>query len=237
MVRADSSVQRVFTQFKDISLSDISRVQSSYATQDFQRIREVLNKPTQSEGYIKALGRLANQYINMLDQPSDSDKRVIRRKYDINLTDDFNENLNRAGNIEEEDSDEPERMGQDLTTEEIITMGGNLSENRRGNRQTSIQNPNINRVISGINLIDNSMNRIDNELGIGYYRAYLKILATSGNIIWVSTPILPIGSANELIQFIEDFQNMADETLDYDYKEIMIEQLQEILEVRIEYLD
>lgn len=95
-----SSVDRAFNLFAGKSLAEITLIQSAAARKDYAEIKRLTGKPaTVSDAYAAAIGRLSNQYVTAVANPTRTVKSVANRRYGVTLTDTGNASTNLQTNI------------------------------------------------------------------------------------------------------------------------------------------
>lgn len=225
-----SSIDRVYAQFKDIDIAQISLVQMAYVNKDSNLIRKIMNKPNISDNSAFALGRLSNQYINLLSSPKQKDIDHIAKKYFVGLSTDFNDNLKYSGN-----------RGVVFgvkTPIDIIAANGLISFTKKNTHQTTITNlgRNYQNFWNSILEIDKHKTDILNNLNYRYFRLFLKCNTQRNTDLWISTPFLMIGNSKKFKKYIDKIEDyyITQQSLYVDYHG-NDEKIISIDEIKIEY--
>ena len=98
-MRKISSSKRIITQYKNVPLTDISLIQSAYANKDAQAIKKIFKKPNISDATALAYGRLANQYIALMNQPNKREIAYVKKRYKVLIGSNFQDNLLLMNNL------------------------------------------------------------------------------------------------------------------------------------------
>lgn len=224
-----SSSVRKFSLYRDIPISTISLVQSYEKNKNAEGIRQALNKPNLSDPTALGYGRLANQYITMLNKPNRFHKSHIRTQFNIVLTDNYRQNLRLSGN-------EKPIVGPPpiVSYSELIRMHGTLGTYANGNIYTEIIKPDIAQFFQDLTALNNYVGLLRKN-GITHYRVYVEFNTKSGNHVFISTSILSIPNYQIIEAFITNAEQMSETNILYDYED-NTETLTDIISIIVEYM-
>ena len=206
-MKKSSSTSRVVSQFKGIPIETISQIQSAYANRDINTIRTLMNKPSGSDSYILALGRLSNQYVKTISKPEKNEIRQIKSKYKVDLTTNANRNMQIMQNSNRFSGATPKpTVGSNIIT-------GIVHPKKNRNVMITINYPSLSDLVNYFIKMDN----IGYQNNIKGYRLYLTLKANDGSTIIVSTKNLLLGESNYIIEFLRKFKNIIEQSTEYPH--------------------
>lgn len=104
MAKSKSSIKRILNQFKNISIDNISLIQSNYQNKNYFGIKNILNLKSNNIEYLKAIGRLASQYIRLLSDASTIEAKILKSENSLYIRNNYENNLivfkNKKGSID-----------------------------------------------------------------------------------------------------------------------------------------
>jgi hypothetical protein len=160
-----SSTLRVFSQYENIPLSQILLIQDHLKNKNPDGIRTILKKPNLSDTSALAQARLANQYIKLLQKPSSSEIKNISKKYNVVLSNNYNQNLRLAGNYKQ--------IVPTINIDSIMACGGILGYNKNHVLQSIITNFQLNIFLSNILDVEKYTSGIYKQYGLGKIRVFV----------------------------------------------------------------
>lgn len=234
------SIERVLSAFKGIDLGKIAQVQSYYANKDIQSIKRVLNKQHIQDQSAMALGRLANQYIAMISEPTNREILTVKRKYKVIISNDYYDNLYKLKNNIV--------FVQPKTIADIMKITPKAKTTVKPNEYRSefnIRNDNdINHFINIINLTNSEINQIMAK-GFTKYQILLTLLMYSGKEKIVSTIIMNIPDIKNIINFVYQYTGVSLQLMsiiptstyqtDYEIDIGIIEEIKEIKTITVRW--
>lgn len=227
--KTQSSILRVFHQFKDIPIETIALIQTLYIDRDWKAIKKSLNNTKIKKPTALAYGRLSSQYINLLNSPTNIDKGYVKTKFKISLTSDYDRNLILSGNKRGHIGPPPKINFQDL-----IRLDGLLGTFANGNIITEILNPDVNIFLNNLNNLHRFVPLI-NRNKITHYRIYAEFNTLSDNHVFMSTSILQIPNFEIIENFLRNAEAFVESAALYDYEDL-VETLTELISIVVEYM-
>lgn len=101
---AKKSINRILSFGKNLSIEDIALIQSAYSLNDFETIKRIskskaklqsldINEKQKAIRSLKAIGRLANQYIRILNTTTAQETKIIQSEYPTFKSNNYHHNL------------------------------------------------------------------------------------------------------------------------------------------------
>ncbi|MGQ4876229.1 MAG: hypothetical protein ACP6IY_19345 [Promethearchaeia archaeon] len=231
-----SSINRIFSQYQNIDIIDITRIQSAYANKDASTIKKIFKKPKISDATALAYGRLANQYIKILNNPSKQTQSFVKKKYNVVIGSNFQDNLLLLGNLQQN----YRKKKKSVSFPKILELNGYVNLLSTG-YETIIPINFQSDINTFWNLIDFNLNEehFIIQHGIKYYRVYLYIKFKNGRIGIISSKKVVFPNYRLITDIYYNAQQyIATNTL-YSWQsgttEEIIEEIQEIIKIRVRW--
>lgn len=224
-----ASIDRIFSQFKGMPIQDIALVQALYQNRDAKGIKAVFNKPKISDATALAYGRLSNQYINHLNNPSKNVIRHVKKKYGIDLTPNYKQNLVQMGNMG------GKKVVRAPSVRQIVQLNPlNTVVKKPYGYLTIVDNPSaITSFMTDIDIPAKYVQILKNN-GITNYRVYIKIRFSTGAEGWVSTSNLTIKDTGAIRVLSQDIDWFIQSRNYYKHDDI-VDKVDGFLEVRVKW--
>lgn len=217
----EKSIKRLLSVFKNMSLQDISLIQSAYSNRNITKIREIYeNRPSKTkmskpstDAFILAVGRWANQYTNLLDDSTNEESKILEQINPDFVQYDYNHNLILFGNLKKIFSDD---------IDGIIKIEPNKPKSYE--KQTIYAISTLDELLM---ILDKITQQILHERGYKYriIAKYRKI-GTTGNVYnarselikendkYISCPITD--NLDVVFEFLNSLEYMLDDYEEYD---------------------
>lgn len=197
------SIERVLSAFKGIDIGKIAQVQSYYANKNYDGIKRVLNKPNIQLSTVKAYGRLANQYVAMISEPTIKEINVVKKKYNTTISNDYYDNLYKLKNNIV--------FKKTKTIKDVMKITDKAKTTTKNNEYRSEFNikddKDIHDFINNINLNRSEVNQIRAK-GYSKYQILITLLMYSGKEQIVSTKVLIIPELQTIIDFVYQYSGV-----------------------------
>lgn len=238
MGKKNTSIDRVVSQFKDVDIRTVSLVQALSVKKDANGIKEALGKPNIANSTALGYGRLASQYINMLNKPTNKEIVRIRTKYKVDVEPNgYMHNIVRMGNFKKEKFIEDRGGGvRKGGIEGIMSMQGlGVVGIKNGQYYTSIKATKENKMdfLNRVGLSNKEI-QILQENGIYTRQVLLKVEFEDGSEGWVSTHNNDLEDLDEIERLLDETTTYIDEEDPYEVVDV-IHTMKGMVEIRINW--
>jgi len=232
MARKTSGFLRVFQQYHNVDIRTISLIQALEKNKDAKQIKIVLNKPNLSDNTALAYGRLANQYINALNQPNRSAVALAKKKYNVALTQNYKQNLSLMGNYKIKRPPLPPLKFPDvlqLAPENTLSFyNGHYFTSREVNTLEEIY-----EFFQSL-AIDSRREAFIKQNGIKKYQLLLKIRFDNGIEGWISTKRVNFPNLVVFSQFYKNIEGYIATQVYYEWEDTF-EVINQVIEMKVKW--